>query len=364
MKSINLQSAVNKLSYGLVGCNILKALREQNIDVSLFIINQDNRNADVQFHKHIELSTKKSLYFDIEAPSLRIWHQFGMAESIGKGKRYGMPIFELDAFTKLEKHHLNSLDGILVCSKWAKEIVANNTNVKNKDIFVVPLGIDADIFRPMNVNKPNGTIFLNIGKWEYRKGHDFLIDCFRKAFTPNDDVQLWISSFSIHMSKQENESWAKRYKEHELGDKVKVIPRVESQKQLAFLINQATCGIFPSRAEGFNLGALEVLACGKPNIITNYSAHTEYSTQQNSFLVDVNEKEIAEDGIWFVPGENGLTNQGNWAKINEEQKEQIIEYMRNVHKNGVENLTKDCLKTAGEFTWNNTAKKIINSICL
>lgn len=362
MKSINIQSAVNKLSYGLVGCNVLKAIREEGVDAALFIVNQDGRDADAQFHKYIETSSKKALLFECDAPSLRIWHQFGMAESIGRGKRYGMPIFELDSFTKLEKHHLNSLDGVFVCSNWAKQIVSENTELKNENIFVAPLGVDLDIFSPMQVNKTKDTVFINIGKWEYRKGHDFLIDCFRKAFTPNDNVQLWVSSYSIHMSQEENEIWARRYKEHELGDKVKIIPRVGSQKHLALLINQATCGIFPSRAEGFNLGALEVLACGKPNIITNYSAHTEYSNNKNSLLINVSDKEIANDGIWFVPGKNALTNQGSWAKITESEIEQTVEHMRNVHKNGVEHMTQECLKTVGDFTWKKTAKKILDNI--
>jgi hypothetical protein len=33
-------------------------------------------------------------------------------------------------------------------------------------------------------------VFLNVGKWEYRKGHDVLLEAFNKAFEPTDNVRL------------------------------------------------------------------------------------------------------------------------------------------------------------------------------
>ena len=52
---------------------------------------------------------------------------------------------------------------------------------------------------------------------------------------------------------------------------------------------------------------METMALNKPVILTNYSAHTQYSTKDNSYLVDVDSTEAANDGIWFK-------GQGNWAK--------------------------------------------------
>ena len=52
---------------------------------------------------------------------------------------------------------------------------------------MAPSGVDRDIFTP-NI-KIDGSdiskdkyIFLNIGKWEIRKGHDLLVHIFNKAF--------------------------------------------------------------------------------------------------------------------------------------------------------------------------------------
>ena len=81
-------------------------------------------------------------------------------------------------------------------------------------------------------------------------------------------------------------------------------------------MSKADCGIFPSRAEGWNLDMLEMMALNKSIITTNYSAHTEFCNKDNSFLIDISETEPANDGKWFF-------GQGNWAKIGEEQKRGI-----------------------------------------
>ena len=62
---------------------------------------------------------------------------------------------------------------------------------------------------------------------------------------------------------------------------------------------QTDCGIFPSRAEGWNLELLEMLACIKSVITTHYSAHTEFCDDVNSDLVEIKETELAYDGKWF-----------------------------------------------------------------
>ena len=70
--------------------------------------------------------------------------------------------------------------------------------------------------------------------------------------------------------------------------------------------------MFPSLAEGWNLEALEMMACGKQVIITDFSAHTEFCTKENADLVSISDTEPAFDGKWFF-------GQGNWAKIGEKE---------------------------------------------
>ena len=142
---LNLQAPINQLGYGVAGINILKALQEEDAEISFFPIGQPQvtNQADAD-------SVRKGMVtaqtFDPQAPCVKIWHQNQMAERIGSGKFIGFPIFELDTFSDLEKHHLDACDELMVCSKWAKDIV----DKVGLDVatHVVPLGVDAELFPP------------------------------------------------------------------------------------------------------------------------------------------------------------------------------------------------------------------------
>jgi glycosyltransferase involved in cell wall biosynthesis len=136
--------------------------------------------------------------------------------------------------------------------------------------------------------------------------------------------------------------------------RIKIFNGVQSHIDIAYLIAESDCGIYPSRAEGWNLELLETMAMNKPVISTNYSAHTEYCTKDNCYLVEIDNTELANDGKAFK-------NQGNWAKIDQKQKDQFIDYMRYVYNNRIIDNPSG-LETAKKLSWKNSAKKIMGYI--
>jgi hypothetical protein len=96
------------------------------------------------------------------------------------------------------------------------------------------------------------------------------------------------------------------------------------------------------------------MAMNKPVIVTNYSAHTEYCNKNNAYLVDIDEKEVANDGQWFH-------GEGKWAKLGQNQLDQAVHYMKHVYNNNVSNNTNGLL-TAQEYSWNRTANIIIQTL--
>lgn len=356
---INIISPINQLGYGITGLNIVKALNKICYDnsVALWPISQPQvttqEDADI-----ISECIKRSQFPDFDAPCIRIWHQHDMAQFVGRGKRIGFPIFELDRFSNYEIHHLSFLDHVFVCSNWAKEVVSNNIPKLKENISVIPLGVDSSIFEPCEVNASGPTIFFNCGKWEIRKGHNLLVDIFNKAFNTNDNIELWLMCENPFLSEEETKHWHKMYYGSKLGSKIKIIPRLNTQKEVYNIMKQVDCGIFPSRAEGWNLEALELMSCGKQVIITNYSAHTEFCNADNSLLVDISELELAQDNKWFF-------GQGNWAKIGENEIDQFIEHIRHIHNLKQNNaLTQNLagINTANQFSWNNTAQRILKNV--
>lgn len=345
--NINISSPINRTGYGIASLNIIKELSKNN-NISYFPIGQpmvDNEND----YSLISQLYNNSFILDPNAPYIKIWHQFDLAQKIGKGKYYAFSFFELDTFNRQELLHLSIPDALFVSSNWAKEVLLRN-NI-NSEIHVIPLGVNSNIFTHKYDSKNNNEkyIFLNIGKWEVRKGHDILLELFLKAFPTEQDVELWICASETTNSYSSPEDLV-RWKTSYNHPRIKIIPGVETQQDLAKLISLSNCGIFPSRAEGWNLELLEMMSMGKPVITTNYSAHTEFCNNENSFLVDILETELAFDNKAFK-------NQGNWAKITNKQKDQFIDYMRNAYKNRLSS-NQNGIDTAKVYSWSNTASTI------
>lgn len=350
-KKININCPVGKTGYGITSLNIVKTLAGSlNIDISLFPIGNNielNNESEKQLFSQL-MSNSHS--FSTSAPCLKIWHQHDLSLRVGKGHYYTFPFFEIDTLNPVERHHLNSCDYIFTASKWSKEILQNN-NIK-VPIYVAPLGVDTEIFRsPAKIKMDNGNyVFAHVGKWEHRKSHDFLLSAFEKAFDINDNVELWLLPHNMFLNEQEEKQWLDLVSNNKLKDKIKIFNRLPTQYHLAEFIYYSDCGIFLSRAEGWNNEILEFMALNKPVIATNYSAHTEYCDNNNCYLVNIEELEIANDGKWFF-------GQGKWAKLAENQMEQTVDHMRSVYNNSVmENPSG--LETAKKYSWNNTCSII------
>lgn len=350
--NLNFISPINVLSYGVAGTNIIKELAKLDVNIALWPIGAASVNSNDKdiFQTCINNTAK----YDVNAPCIRLYHQFSLDQFVGKGPHIGWPIFELDKFNEVELHHLKNCDKLFVCSQWAKTVIENN--LPSASVEVVPLGVDTTIFHPTNyqVFPPTNAkpyVFMNVGKIETRKGHDILVEIFNRAFTLEDDVELWIMWTNPFLSEEEHMQWAKPYKTSKLGEKIHFIDRCNTQSQVAGLMRQTHCGIFPSRAEGWNLPLLEMMACGKPCITTNYAAHTEFCNNDNSYLVNVEEKEDAIDGKWFF-------GQGQWAKIGEKQIDQFVEYMRFMYKNRP--CGENAFNSAKKFSWQNSAQILKN----
>lgn len=351
---INLIGPINQLGYGIATLNILKHLSKIT-DVAFWPISQPQVTTK-EDSDTVSYCMQNAIMPDFNAPCLRIWHQHDMSQFVGKGKKIGMPIFELDEFSKIEKHHLSSLDSIFVCSKWAKEVITNNISISTDNVHIINLGVDHSIFKPIEPKQNKNTVFFNCGKWEIRKGHDILIEAFNKAFEQNDNVELWMMCENPFLNEQESNYWKNLYLNSKLGSKVKIIPRVGTQQEVYNIMLHTDCGVFPARAEGWNLELLEMMSCGKHVITTDYSAHQEFCNSNNSKLIPIYEKEKAYDGKWFH-------GQGCWAKIDKDQKECLINHLREFHSQKSDNcINEEGIKTSNQFTWDNSAKGIKNAV--
>lgn len=353
MNKLNLMCPIGHTGYGITSFNIYKSLRK-NVDITLFPIGQSVID-DQSFANNIVEDVNKQSFFDKSVQCFKIWHQFDLATRVGNGKFGALTFFETDKLKPIEITMINNLDYVFVASQWAKTILENN-GIKIP-IYISRLGIDPEIFND-NVNntvkKENAYVFLNIGKWEIRKGHDVLVELFNQAFNKEDNVELWMLNNNPFLNEKETKAWIDLYKNSKLGDKIKILPRIDSHKNLAKLIALSDCGIFPARAEGWNNEVPEMFAINKPVILTNYSAHTEYANKDNAYLIDIDNLCPAIDDKFF-------DGYGNWADFSDNQYDQAISHMRYVYNNNIK-INPKGLETAKDLTWDNTAQSIFNKI--
>ena len=357
MNTINLQCPItSKTGYGITSYNIFRGLLAAQYNVHLFPIGASDVDSEAEKQLFIDTVKKSGMSWSKKDPCLKIWHQFDLSTRIGSGKYGGLIFFETTKLNDVEVNMINNLDVVFVATQWAKTILEqNNISVP---VVVSPLAVNTDVFRPVNdINKKNDKyVFINVGKWEIRKGHDFLVDAFNSAFSETDNVELWMINHNIFLSQEENNIWADMYRNSKLGSKIKILPRATTHKELAAIMNLADCGIFPARAEGWNNEILEIMALNKPIIATNYSAHTEYCNHDNSYLIDIDKMVTARDNKFF----NG--SGGEWADLGHNQLEQTVSFMKKVYLDNIRS-NPNGLNTAKQYSWLKTAQILAGELC-
>jgi glycosyltransferase involved in cell wall biosynthesis len=364
---MNFSAPINSLGYGVCGLNLLLAFEKGGYEPALWPIGPIE--APPEAHWVIGKAIGRQASYDPKRPSLRLYHQFDLAQHVGKGLRCGYPIFELNRFRSNELHHLENQDVLFVTSKWAADVLVRN-GIPNDVIRVVPLGVDQNIFWARS-NTPaddsETTTFLTIGKWEVRKGHDILIEAFNKAFDNQSDVKLIMHCFNPCFPTKEqldryNGEWTRMAKSSPLGDKIEVSERrLKSQEEVSALMETADCGVFPSRAEGWGLETAEMMAMGKQVIVTNYSAHTEYCDKINARLIEIDSLEPAHDGVWFH-ADRWEGEPGEWAAMGDGQMDQLVQHLRDIDREkklGCLGRNRAGLQDMKELTWEQTAKNIV-----
>lgn len=352
--NINFCGPINLTSYGLCSTEIMYSLQGAGHNIAWFGREFGPSEIDTGAHPNaqefVQKITQNSYFPDPTAVAVRLFHQFNMGMWPVGSKRIGFPIFELNTLSKQEKLHLSFPDEIFVPSIWAKAVLLNNGVVR--PIRVAPLGYNPAIFYQKPSVRTTDTFKIgNIGKYEVRKNQDGLVNIFNRAFEPTDDVALYLSCENI-FNMRGVDDFKKRAKNTKMGSNIHFIPRLRSQIEINDLHNHFDVECYPSKAEGWNMPAHESLVCGNPTVLTNYSAHTEFANKDEAILVDIDEMETANDGIWFK-------GQGEWGKIGAKQEDKFASILRELYRNRPAKTDKPFARS---FTWENTANNIVENM--
>jgi glycosyltransferase involved in cell wall biosynthesis len=140
-----------------------------------------------------------------------------------------------------------------------------------KPIFVLPHGIDPQVFQYKPRIKTDKFKFLYVGECSDRKGIFHLLDVFIELFGTNLDVELHIKSNTamVFYNGQDIKKYTEVYKN------IFWYVSNEGHEKVIDLYNDCHVYVYPSRADTFGMTLLEAMACGLPIISTSEPGATE-----------------------------------------------------------------------------------------
>ena len=240
----------------------------------------------------------------------------------------GRTMFETDRISPEWVASCNRMDEVWVPSQYNVETFAAS-GVDRSKLVVIPGAVDSEFFDPARHSVyplPNKARFnfLSIFEWSSRKGWDVLLAAYLREFSADDDVCLWLRTYLF--SKPEGdptEEIRRRIADFTatLGLEDKKLPRIEliadqvPSDQLPGLYLACDCYVAPSRGEGWGRPQHEAMLMERPVIATNWSANTEFMSEETSYLLDYEMVEARglepelwhyKDHRWANPSETHL----------------------------------------------------------
>jgi glycosyltransferase involved in cell wall biosynthesis len=290
-----LVTCLNSTGFGQTGKGVLRGLAQLGEPFAFRCVHEPDLSGE--YADEFEHLLGQLPEPDPEDPTLLVWHDFDLSPLRGlNGPRVLYTFFELDRLPGDRARGLNTLDGVAVPTRWAEKVLRDSG--VTVPVAVVRPGVDTAIFHPgvtpaaLPGVADSTFVVLFAGKWEVRKGCDQVVDIFNRAFRPDDDALLvmhshnWLKAPGFD-GPDVSRQWGKWATRSPMGRAGKVhvsATRFQTQGELASLMRRAQVGLFPARAEGWNLEAAEVAAVGGRVFMSDNSGH-EYGPEAGAFML-------------------------------------------------------------------------------
>ena len=206
--------------------------------------------------------------------------------------------FRITGAASLREGHSNSDVIIITPSHWSKTGFIRSGANPDRTI-VIPCGIDPKIYKPLTKSERealrkqlgwDGFVFLNIGAGSPNKGIDLLLKAFSVVVESYPEARLVLKG---EESIYESDSLiAQNIDELSFDEAEKVLPRMAyigetlPFAKMAQLYQAADAYVSLYLAEGFNLPALEAIACGLPIICTKGGPTDDFTTPDFAWHVE------------------------------------------------------------------------------
>jgi len=152
---------------------------------------------------------------------------------------------------------------------------ASKGHTTRRGIWVCPMGVDTELFRPADRTGCPGTRLLYAGRLAREKNIALLLEVLRAL--PQE------FSLDVIGDGPERESFSQRA-QVEFGDRVRMRGHIHDRTAYAGLLRAADVFVHPNPREPFGIGPLEAMACGIPVVLPNAGGVLAYASDQSAWL--------------------------------------------------------------------------------
>ena len=351
---------INNLSFGNVAINLLRELYKKKAKLSIFPKTENDftafDKADEDFKSWVtNATTYKYHSLDPDLPSLHLWHLNGSEKRISR-RQYLLTFYELDSPTFVEKKLVEMQDKVFLSNPEGVEAFHK---LGCENVKFIPMGFDPD-FHVIKSDKKiveGKTHFVLMGKFEKRKHTKEIIQTWAEKYGNNNNYLLSCCVVNPFIKHEQMNALLSDTLDGKHYSNINFLPHLKTNSEVNHLLNSADVDLTGlSGAEGWNLPSFNATALGKWSIVCNHTAHKAWATEDNSILLQPNEKEPAADGLFFA--ETGDFNQGKIYKFNKDQTVAAME----TAETKINQVNTEGLKLQTKFTYENTLNSILKEI--
>lgn len=210
-------------------------------------------------------------------------------------------------------------------------------------------GVDFDRFKPLPPSDRKGFVVFSGGKYEFRKGQDYVLRAMRHFMGHRKDAVLiaaWHNPWPQTMASMKS-SWLIDHEKPFEGlpeSRVIKVPAIPNE-QTPEVYRMAHVGLFPNRCEaGTNLVMSEFMACARPVIATNAHGHRDVLNGEGPLNLS-----------------NGCYDSAGWFNTNVSD---IIHQLEYAYQNREEMIQRGqkCRVLAEKLSWQACAEKIVAAL--
>jgi glycosyltransferase involved in cell wall biosynthesis len=265
--------------------------------------------------------------------------------------------------TPLAVAHRQSNSIVVTPSQWSRGGFIQSGADPSR-VVVVPHGVDPEIFRPVDAAKkrilrrrlrwPDEFMFLNVGAVTGNKGIERLLRAFAAVLEKHPKSWLVLKGndalFGSRRLLQKLFNGMEKAEAEIVKPRVRYIGRDLPIDVLAALYQASDAYVSPYIAEGFNLPALEAIACGLPLICTAGGPTDEFIDP--AFALQIRSSKVVAPSPFGKPGSALKPSTGHLIEL----MNRVIEdsqFVNKAHVVGPEWV-------AGAYTWRHVVQRLFD----